>query len=72
MTPSQAAKVIGCCASHVRTLIRNGKLQAKKIAALYDPTGYYYEVSITEAKRYRDKPQTVGFPRGQSRNNEER
>ena len=72
MTPRQAAKIIGCCTSHVRTLIRKGKLQAKKIAALYDPTGYYYEVSLTEAKRYRDLPQTKGFPRGQSRSNEEK
>ncbi len=72
MTPSQAAEVIGCCASHVRTLIRKGKLQAKKVPAPYNPMEYRYEVSPEEALRYRDKPQTVGFPRGQSRNNEER
>jgi len=67
MTPRQAAEVIGCCASHVRTLIRKGKLQAEKVPTPYDLVEYRYEVSPAEAKRYRDLPQTKGFPRGQSR-----
>lgn len=55
MSPSQAAKLIGCDASHVRRLIRNGKLQAR------------YEISKEEVERYKSLEQSVGYPRGRKR-----
>ncbi len=63
MTPAQAAKVIGCNASQVRTLIRKGKLKARRVTM---PGGYYYELQLQDVRRYA-KTKTSGWPRGQSR-----
>ena len=66
MTVKEAAEVIGCSASHVGTLIRLGKLLARRVSG---PTryGYYYEITEQEAQRYRNTPQSRGYPRGQKR-----
>lgn len=66
MSPVEAAEVIGCSASHVRNLIRAGKLKASSIQF----RGMVcYNISEAEAKRFRDQPVSgVGFPRGRQRN----
>lgn len=66
MTPRQAAAIIGCSPQQVRTLIRTGVIKATKRFTPGNTTpGYCYSVSRREAERYRDKPQTKGWPRGQ-------
>ena len=65
MTPNEAAAVIGCTGNQVRHLIRKGRLRSKRIRNR--TYGYHYEVSRREAERYRDAPQTKGFPRGAKR-----
>jgi hypothetical protein len=66
MTPTQAAKIIGCNVSTVRQMIRDKRLVAtsRKI-----PGGWYYEITQAEAERVRDLPKTEhrGFPRGGKR-----
>jgi len=64
MTPTQAAKVIGCSPGQVRTLIRTGKIQATVYAM---PGGIYYDITPREVNRYKTQPQKQGWPRGQSR-----
>ena len=64
MTPSQAADVIGCSPQQVRTLIRIGKLCARKVVTRNNQHGYRYEISRKEAERYRNTPQGRGRPRG--------
>ncbi len=64
MTATEAAKIIGCTPQQVRTLIRTKKIKAKRIKY---PGGYYYQIQRREALRYRNTPQTCGFPRGQKR-----
>jgi len=64
VTATEAAALIGCSPAQVRVLIRTGKIKAIKRKM---PGGYYYVVSVAEAKRYRDTPQKHGgWPRGQS------
>lgn len=63
MTPAEAAKRIGCNVSHVRRLIRTGKLKARRINT---PMGHCYQLAAEEVKRYA-KTKTSGWPRGQSR-----
>ena len=67
MTTSQAAKIIGCSPQHVRTLIRQGKLRADRRASTHNQHGYCYTIRLRDAERYRDKPQTRGYPRGRKR-----
>lgn len=67
MTPTEAAEIIGCSPSQVRTLCRNKIIKSKRIKF---PGGYYYQIQNREAIRYRNLPQNVGFPRGQKRNSE--
>lgn len=66
MTPKEAADYIGCSPQQVRTLIRRGKIKARKhkIPGGRKP-GYCYLISKKEAERYRDAPQRQGWPRGQ-------
>lgn len=64
MTPSEAAKYIGCSPQHVRTLIRTKKIRAKRHKII---GGFCYEVSLAEANRYRRLAFTNGWPRGQER-----
>lgn len=67
MTPNQAATIIGCNGSHVRNLIRAGKLKAKRVKYVGNQHGYRYDITPCEACRYRDLEQTQGWPRGKSR-----
>lgn len=64
MTPTQASEIIGCSASHVRLLIRTGVLSAERVLIM---GGYAWDIPPEEADWYRDKPQSRGWPRGQSR-----
>lgn len=63
MTPKEAAKVIGCSPEQVRHLIRHSKIKAGRHKI---PGGFVYDISSREARRYRDKEQICGWPRGQS------
>lgn len=67
LTPKQAAAVIGCTVGTVRELIRTGKLAAETYADPDKAGCTRYRISQAEAERYRDLPQTVGFPRGAKR-----
>ena len=70
MTPSKAAKVIGCSPQQVRTLIRTGVLRATKTLSFIDSRGqehYTYVCNKRDVKRYASKPQGKGYPRGRSR-----
>ncbi len=71
LTPSQAAKVIGCSPQQVRTLIRAGRLRARRVPTRNNQFGYRYTVTQAEAERYRDTPQPKGYPRGRKRPNQE-
>lgn len=71
MIPTQAAKLIGCTAAHVRSLIRSGKIRAKKKP---DPhytnrktgeVGFYYEISEAQVRKAMSLP--CRSTRGRSR-----
>lgn len=64
MTPSQAARIIGCSVSQVRHLIRTGKIKAKIVRA--PGLGGSYKVSPQEVRRYKAL-KLGGFPRGTKR-----
>ena len=65
MTPKEASEIIGCSPQQVRTLIRSGKLRATKIKA---PGGRHsYDLSKRVVNKYRDQPQSCGYPRGKRR-----
>lgn len=66
MTPTEAAEVIGVTSYQIRTLIRNGRLKARKIKTGVYPF-YRYSLTRRECERYRDEPQARGWPRGRSR-----
>jgi hypothetical protein len=66
MTPTEAAKLIGCTPQQVRTQIRRGVICARRVA-LAGTSRYCWDIHPQEVARYRDKPQPCGFPRGQSR-----
>lgn len=57
MIPAQAAKMMGCTASHVRSLIRKGVIKPKKV---FDPhftnrrtgeVGFFYEITPQQLKK---------------------
>jgi len=64
MRASEAAQIIGCSARHVRYLIKTGALWATKQKL---PWGTYWNIRAADVRQYRDKPQTVGYPRGKPR-----
>ena len=66
MTPKQAAKIIGCSPQQVRTLIRKGTLWAKKVPTDQNQHGYTYNVDCQSVRAYAKRPQSQGWPRGQS------
>ena len=66
MTPTQAAKIIGCSPQQVRTLCRKGVIKASRIRIPWSG-GHYYDITEKEARRYRDEPINQGFPRGKKR-----
>jgi hypothetical protein len=55
VTAEQAAAMLGCCASHVRRLVRKGALAGQLWAGRW-------QVSRPSVERYR--PQKRGAPRG--------
>ena len=68
MTTREAAKIIGCSIQHVRTLIRQGKLKAKRIESDQNQYGFRFVIDKREAVRFAKLPVPArGFPRGQSR-----
>jgi len=64
MTPRQAAKVIGCTATNVRTLINRGRLSAVQVPCAY---GFTWDLDPKDVTRYARKPQGRGYPRGRKR-----
>lgn len=70
MTPSQAATMIGCSASHVRTLIKRGKLIASPIQDTY---GYTWDITPNSVELFMDLPRSGrGWPRGKPRSRQVR
>lgn len=69
MTPTEAAAIIGCHPSHVRWLCRQGKLRCEMVYLGNRLVGY--NISLSEARRYRDNPDRVGYPIGKKRNKEQ-
>ena len=66
MTPRQAAEILGCDPSHVRWLIREGRLEADRREL---ETGQYiYSIREDEVERekerYRSQERGLGRPRG--------
>ena len=67
MKPTEAAKIIGCSPQQVRTLIRQGKLRARRVKTDTDRNGkrlYVYHLTKDQVVRYAALPQTRGYPRG--------
>lgn len=54
MTPSQAARVIGCSAAHVRRLCAAGTIRAtpRRLLEYF----FTYDIPRSEAERIRDNP----------------
>ena len=66
MSPSQAAKILGCSTSCVRSWIRDGKLKAKEVPD--DRKGYRYEITEKEVARFAALPKPKnGWKRGRKR-----
>lgn len=69
MSPSKAAELLGCTTRHIRTLITQGRLQAKlsqHVSKLGIPYfNYQLEESIVRA--YASIDRRRGFPRGAKR-----
>jgi excisionase family DNA binding protein len=64
LTVTEAAAVIGCNPSHLRRLIRRGRIPA---TLTQSPIGNYYTLAVADVRRYANKPQSRGWPRGVSR-----
>lgn len=67
VTTGKAAKIIGCSPQQVRTLVRNGKLEAIKEESPNSRTGYVHMVSLNAVRAYRRTNQSKGWPRGKRR-----
>jgi hypothetical protein len=65
MTPSEAAKVIGCNPRYVRTLIQQDKLSAQLIWKT--DLSCEYDIKLSEVRRYAKTKQSRGWPRGKPR-----
>ena len=65
MTVGQAANVIGCHPSHVRRLIKSGKL--KGVLRKAGESIVWWELESSSVRAYSKRPQTGGWPRGPSR-----
>lgn len=61
---SAAAATIGCSSSHVRHLIRTGKIRANLVKF---GRMSCYDVNESDVIRIRDTPQVKGYPRGRRR-----
>ena len=60
VSPSEAARLLGCTVPHVRLLCRKGKIKAKPIE--FDGEKRY-RIPLSEIERY----QKLNFSRGQKR-----
>ena len=72
MTPSQAALIIGCSPQNVRTMIRGGKMKAKKLPATKGKIGnnrhgHVWSISSEEAERVRQLRPVGNIGRGRPR-----
>ena len=67
MTVKEAADIIGCSPSHVRTLLQRGILKGRKKPSTSNQYGHEWVINEAEATRYRDSDQSRGWPRGRSR-----
>lgn len=62
MTPTQAAKEIGCSPQYLRDLIRTGKVKAKKVFDEHftnrqtGAVGFYYWITDKEVARIKAMP----------------
>lgn len=64
VTSKEAAEIIGCSPQQVRTLIRNGKIPAKRKKNERNPAGYDLVILRTEAEKYSQTVPRRGWPRG--------
>ena len=68
MTPSAAAKIIGCSTQQVRTLIRKGTMNGIKVPYGLNNVKYMWDVTQKEAERIRDRKLSgTGWPRGKKK-----
>ena len=62
MTPTQAAKVIGCSPQYVRDLIRSGKIKARQVFDEHftnrktGEPGFYYWITMKEVEKAKNLP----------------
>lgn len=67
MTPREAAAELGYTTSSLRTLIRNGEINATKVPSTANRHGYVYKISKTEVNRFKRLPVSGKGERGQPR-----
>jgi hypothetical protein len=67
MSPSEAAKKIGCSTHQVRWLIRNNKLKAKRVKTKHNQWGYEYEIDPHDVTEVKNNKPPQGRPRGTPR-----
>lgn len=71
ISPSEAARIVGCSAGHIRLLIRTKKLKAMKKLSDEPGRAITYWILESEAIKLRDNPPSKergGWPRGRPRN----
>lgn len=68
MNPTQASKILGCTPTHVRHMIRNGVIKAKKNSIGESYSGkemFQYNIDKEEVQRVKKlKIKPRGMPRG--------
>lgn len=67
MTPREAAEFIGCNLSHLRRLIREGKIRAEKLSTDTNQHGYLYYIPVSEVVRFKSLPVDGRGGRGKKR-----
>lgn len=65
MTVNQAAEYIGCTPQHVRTMIYNGKIKARRVESVFAPNGFRWEIAKREVEKV-SLPSKVGRPRSKA------
>lgn len=63
MSPAEAAERIGCSPQHVRWLIRNKRLKARRVPFRGNQHGYLLSIEEKEVDRFKAVPKTMGAPR---------
>lgn len=66
MTPKQAAERLNLTPQRVRDLIRDGVLEASKVASDDNQHGYRWSISEAQLKKFLAKPRKTkpGLPKG--------